>query len=96
MKLKRKYSHDELFRWVFGDPKRGRELIQTIIPAPVLACLDLETLRVEDSTYVDESLSRHFSDLVFTVGSHIYKIHHRRVARHGKGGCDGSPGKTAS
>ena len=42
-------------------------MIATVLPGPVWEHLNLDSIRVEDTTYIDEGLARHLSDLVLTV-----------------------------
>ncbi len=43
------------------------DLVEEVLPGPVLARLDLESIRVEDVSYLDDDLSRHYSDLVLSM-----------------------------
>ena len=54
----------EQIKFVFKNKERARDLVEEVLPGAVLARLDLESIRVEDVSYLDDELSRHYSDLV--------------------------------
>ena len=59
-----KLQNDELFKFLYKNKERARDLVEEVLPGPVLARLDLESIRVHDVSYLDDDLARHFSDLV--------------------------------
>lgn len=58
--------NDKLFKAVFKRPGLARELLSAQAPEALLAILDLDTLSVTDSSFVDEQLSEDFADVVLT------------------------------
>ena len=66
--------HDRFFRYLLGHPQRARTFIQHVLPANVVGHLALDTLQVEQTSFVDPDLRSHQGDLLFRV----------RLARSGK------------
>jgi predicted transposase YdaD len=60
-------SHDELFRFVFGEGDRMAELLAIGLPASVAAAIDRTSLQRQDVTFVDAGLTERRSDLLFTA-----------------------------
>ncbi len=63
---KPKKPHDMMFRVAFKRPNLVREVIEAKAPKELLAILHLDTLRLSDTSYVDEKLSEDFVDVVLT------------------------------
>lgn len=59
--------HDRYFREVFSDPAIVADLLRNYLPAPVLAALNLNTLALQQESFIDEDLRQHFTDLLYTV-----------------------------
>ena len=59
--------HDKFFRAYFSDPGILADLIRFVLPAEVIAALDLSTLRIDGGTYIDRALREHFSDIAASV-----------------------------
>lgn len=60
--------HDAFFRRTLGREAVAREFLRHYLPAPVSARLDLQTVALEDASFVDEALREHVSDLLYRVG----------------------------
>ncbi|HFA49516.1 MAG TPA: hypothetical protein ENJ95_10930, partial [Bacteroidetes bacterium] len=58
------HPHDMLFKAVFKQPSNVRELLEAKAPKPLLAILDLGSLRLTDASYVDAELAKQMADIV--------------------------------
>jgi predicted transposase/invertase (TIGR01784 family) len=56
--------HDHFFKQIFSRPENVRDFIETYLSAEIVSHLELETLEVVNSSYVDVELSEYFSDVV--------------------------------
>ena len=61
------HRHDRFFKGTFSDLATTSEFLQAFLPAEVLKKIDLDTLVLESTNYVDEQLSVYYSDLVWNV-----------------------------
>ena len=59
--------HDKYVRESFSDPKRAASSLQTILPDDLKSQINFASLEVLKESYMDETLSEYFSDLVFEV-----------------------------
>ncbi|HUM70196.1 MAG TPA: Rpn family recombination-promoting nuclease/putative transposase, partial [Chloroflexota bacterium] len=57
--------HDRFFRDSFGRPEIARNYLEEYLPANLLALLDLDTLILQEGTFIDESLREQQSDLLY-------------------------------
>ena len=58
--------HDAFARSVMGKIENARDFFHGVLPERLRELIDLETLRMEKESYVDEELSEFFSDIVYT------------------------------
>ncbi len=63
-------THDQLFRFVFGEPEQMAELLRSQLPAALTAAIDWSTLRRIDGSFVDKALQDRLTDLLFVVDVH--------------------------
>lgn len=61
------HPHDHFFRESFRKPQIIRGFLQEYLPPVLLNQLDLETLQMEDGSYVDEELKMHQTDILYRV-----------------------------
>jgi predicted transposase/invertase (TIGR01784 family) len=59
--------HEGLFLKVFKDKENTKHFLQELLPQGILQHADLDSLYLENTSYLDDSLRKHFSDLVFSV-----------------------------
>lgn len=59
--------HDALFKHAFTRVEHVRGELESVLPADLLATLDLDALRVVPGTFVDETLRGSASDVLLTV-----------------------------
>lgn len=57
--------HDRFFRDSFSRPEIVRNYLEEYLPADLLALLDLDTLRLQEGTFIDETLREQQSDLLY-------------------------------
>lgn len=60
-------KHDGLAKKILSDPIAAQEFISHYLPESCKELLDLETIKVEKESYVEEYLKQKFSDLVFSI-----------------------------
>jgi predicted transposase/invertase (TIGR01784 family) len=59
--------HDAFFKYAFGDKEITKDFIKYYLPKQVTKELDLETLKEEKGSYIDEQLKGLYSDLLFKI-----------------------------
>jgi predicted transposase/invertase (TIGR01784 family) len=59
--------HDLFFRKTFSRIEIAHNFIENYLPAEVVAAVDLETLKLQKDSFIDEELQEHFSDLLYQV-----------------------------
>ncbi len=60
--------HNNFFHFALSHLPNARSLIETQLSAAALAELDLDTLQLEDGSFIDPDLREKFSDLLLSVG----------------------------
>ncbi len=61
------FPHDALVRSIFGQPRHAAAELRAVLPAPIVAELDLRTLAPLDGSFVDDELRASCADLLFKV-----------------------------
>jgi predicted transposase/invertase (TIGR01784 family) len=59
--------HDALFKRTFSNPEHMRDELRAVLPPPLLAKLDLASLRPCPGSFVDQALAGSHSDLLFSI-----------------------------
>ena len=59
-------AHDKLFKEMQSIIENSRDLIESVFPKDILENLDLETLKNDNNSYIDQELKEYYSDLVFS------------------------------
>ncbi|MGH9844892.1 MAG: Rpn family recombination-promoting nuclease/putative transposase, partial [Blastocatellia bacterium] len=59
--------HDAFFRRTFARPRMASEFLRIYLPARLAAQLDLTSVTLEDTSFVDQELREHYSDLLLRV-----------------------------
>ena len=62
--------HDAFFKQYLSQPAVASDFLRHHLPAEVVALLDLQHLRLEKDSFVDEKLRSYFSDLIYTAMTH--------------------------
>jgi len=57
-------QYDKLFSRLFSRREAAADLVRNILPEDILERIDLASARVERTSFVDEKLRRHMSDLL--------------------------------
>lgn len=57
--------HDRFFKKVFSDPDKARDFIVGTLEPTLIQRVDLSTLSLDNTSYIDEKLSQYYSDLVY-------------------------------
>ncbi|MCA1786726.1 MAG: Rpn family recombination-promoting nuclease/putative transposase, partial [Desulfobacteraceae bacterium] len=80
MTIKREHApHEGLFIKIFKNLDNTRHFLKKHISRDLQKCFDLDTLRLENTTYVDKKLRKHYSDLVFSVRLVDYENQFARI-----------------
>ncbi len=61
------HSHDKLFKTVFSKKEAVAEFIQKFLPSDVASRIDLDSLTLDSTEYIDEHLKDHCSDVVYNA-----------------------------
>ena len=59
--------HDRFFRESFGRVHIARNYLEEYLPEPVLGLLDLDTLTLQEGSFIDEEMREHQTDLLYQV-----------------------------
>jgi predicted transposase/invertase (TIGR01784 family) len=59
--------HNHLFHYALSHPQAARDLIQTHLPSDLVAAMDLDSLKLQKDTFIDEELRECYSDLLYWV-----------------------------
>lgn len=59
--------HDRLFKGIVSKSRYAQGLLRTALPGAIAKHIDFRTLRLQDGTYVDETLDMRHSDLLFSA-----------------------------
>lgn len=59
--------HDALFRFAFTQLEHADGVLRSMLPAEVVSTLRWETLRLEESDFIDSDLAEQRSDLVYRI-----------------------------
>ncbi len=62
--------HDRFFKLIFSEPSQAAALLRGALPAGLKELLDLDSLKLDNNSYVDDRLKEHFADLVFDCNCH--------------------------
>ncbi len=61
------HPHDKFFKIVFSEIENTIDFISKIFPTDVVNLLNLNSLKLEKDSFLDEKLKNSFSDLVFSI-----------------------------
>lgn len=59
--------HDAFMKSMLADPIRARTFFLRMLPAPLVAQFNLDTLQAEERSYIRDDLKEFFTDALFTV-----------------------------
>lgn len=66
-------SHDSFLKKIMENPVAAIELLDEYLPADFKENIDLSTLTIEKESYVEESLKRRLSDIVYSTIKFFHK-----------------------
>ncbi len=67
--MTKKLKHDSLVKTIMNDPVAAQEFLEYYLPSDFKGLVDLSTITVEKESYIEESLSKKYSDIVYKVAS---------------------------
>ncbi len=59
--------HDAFFRQVFSRKEEAQDFLRGVLPPALLQHLDLDTLKLENTSYLNRQLKSRFSDIVYST-----------------------------
>ncbi|MBK6577303.1 MAG: Rpn family recombination-promoting nuclease/putative transposase [Sandaracinaceae bacterium] len=70
-------DHDGLFKRIFGVPTHAADMLRSVLPAALVAALDLTRLELIPGSFVSPSMAHRHSDLLFRVplGDKLIYLH---------------------
>ena len=70
-------DHDGLFKRIFGVPTHAADMLRSVLPAALVAALDLTRLELLPGSFVSPSMAHRHSDLLFRVplGDRLIYLH---------------------
>lgn len=57
--------HDAFFKIVFAEKDFTKAFLRGFLPSDLINELDLDTLEISESSFIDDDLRQTFSDLIF-------------------------------
>lgn len=61
---------DALFKSIMSEPLAAKEMLEEYLPDNIKELINIDTVKVEPESYVEESLKRKLSDIVYSVKSY--------------------------
>ncbi|WP_341757026.1 MULTISPECIES: Rpn family recombination-promoting nuclease/putative transposase [unclassified Candidatus Tisiphia] len=65
--MTKKPKHDQLFKKIMGNEIAAQEFLEYYLPKDFQEKIDLSKIKVEKESYIEESLRRKYSDIVYSV-----------------------------
>lgn len=62
-----KNTHDSLFKLILKDIEKAKEFLGVMLPEEIRSRIDLNSLREEQSSFINKNLKELFADMVFRV-----------------------------
>src|SRR5690554_5927533 len=59
--------HDKFFKTMLQDRGAARAFLQEYLPGDVIELIQLDSLQVQSTSYVDDELKEYFTDMIFMV-----------------------------
>ena len=63
-------SHDKYFRLAMEDIRVAKDFFQQYLPKTIAEAVDLNTLKVQKTSFVDEALAASMADILYAVNMH--------------------------
>lgn len=65
----KKLKHDSLVKTVMSDPVAAQEFLEYYLPDGFKNLIDLSKITVEQESYIEESLNKKYSDIVYKIST---------------------------
>ncbi|SPP25360.1 transposase [Orientia tsutsugamushi] len=67
--MTKKLKHDSLAKTIMSDPVAAQEFLEYYLPTDFKSLIDLSKIKVEQESYIEESLKKKYSDIVYKVAT---------------------------
>ncbi|WP_375319098.1 Rpn family recombination-promoting nuclease/putative transposase [Candidatus Tisiphia endosymbiont of Oplodontha viridula] len=67
--MTKKLKHDSLAKTIMSDPVAAQEFLEYYLPVEFKSLVDLSKITVEKESYIEESLNKKYSDIVYGVAT---------------------------
>ncbi|WP_342637567.1 Rpn family recombination-promoting nuclease/putative transposase [Orientia tsutsugamushi] len=67
--MTKKLKHDSLAKTIMSDPVAAQEFLEYYLPTDFKSLIDLSQIKVEQESYIEESLKKKYSDIVYRVAT---------------------------
>ncbi|SPR07878.1 transposase [Orientia tsutsugamushi] len=67
--MTKKLKHDSLAKTIMSDPVAAQEFLEYYLPMNFKSLIDLSQIKVEQESYIEESLKKKYSDIVYRVAT---------------------------
>ncbi len=71
----KKLKHDSLVKIIMTDKIAAQEFLEYYLPEDFKKLMDLSKITVEQESYIEESLSKKYSDIVYGIDLHLPTFH---------------------
>ncbi|SPR13846.1 Rpn family recombination-promoting nuclease/putative transposase [Orientia tsutsugamushi] len=67
--MTKQLKHDSLAKTIMSDPVAAQEFLEYYLPTDFKSLIDLSQIKVEQESYIEESLKKKYSDIVYRVAT---------------------------
>ena len=67
--MAKKLKHDSLVKIIMNDPVAAQELLEYYLPDDFKSLVDLSKITVEQESYIEESLNKKYSDIIYKIST---------------------------
>ncbi|KJV70326.1 transposase [Orientia tsutsugamushi] len=67
--MTKQLKHDSLAKTIMSDPVAAQEFLEYYLPSDFKSLIDLSQIKVEQESYIEESLKKKYSDIVYRVAT---------------------------
>ncbi|HNW47461.1 MAG TPA: Rpn family recombination-promoting nuclease/putative transposase, partial [Thermotogota bacterium] len=57
--------HDRFFKEMMGDVENAQAFLETYLPPKILQTIDVDTMRAEKDSFIEQDLKEFYADLLF-------------------------------
>ncbi|KJV73700.1 transposase, YhgA-like family protein [Orientia tsutsugamushi str. TA716] len=69
--MTKQLKHDSLAKTIMSDPVAAQEFLEYYLPTDFKSLIDLSKIKVEQESYIEESLKKKYSDIVYRYAKPI-------------------------